>query len=598
MQCILILRKDSLFIESPFLMILIGGLIIMKYDDILSHLSGYKDEGVVPMHMPGAKRNKQMIKEYMNDATNPYEMDITEIDGFDNMHNAEEIIKDAFEQTARLYGADESLFLVNGSTAGNMAAICGVTNKGDKVIVARNCHISVYNAIILNELQPTYIYPEYNLQYGFFEGITLQEIKSVVENNKEKCNYSAVIITSPTYEGNVSQISEIAQYLHNYNIPLIVDEAHGAHFKFSKAFPKTAVECGADIVINSVHKTLPSLTQTAVMHINYGYVNVEKVKRYWNIYQSTSPSYILMGSIHRCMSIIENAGEKIFKYYVIRLNKLRENLKKLNNIKLIETDDISKIVLGVDNAKDLYNTLLEKYKIQLEMSSLKYVIAMTSVFDSDEYYKRFYTALYEIDKEISEEVKIFSEEEVSKEVEIFNGKEIVEKVKSFNGKKVGKDVKVLNDEEEVCKNVKIGNNDLEENANTNKSDYDFKEISKESNGDILDFGNKNDVNEVEEINIENKINIENICAMSISEALHLKDENGCDEIGMNSGELYGRISSEMVYVYPPGIPILCPGEVITQQIADRVKAAIGAGLDVVGVKVRENESEGVFLCLK
>lgn len=142
----------------------------VKYNDILSKLDKYKDENIVPMHMPGAKRNKELIELYMGDMGNPYEKDITEINGFDNMHNAETIIKDAFDEAAELYGADESWYLVNGSTAGNMSAICGVTHKNDVVIMARNCHISVYNAVILNELNPVYIYPEYDEEYGYYKG--------------------------------------------------------------------------------------------------------------------------------------------------------------------------------------------------------------------------------------------------------------------------------------------------------------------------------------------------------------------------------------------------------------------------------------------
>lgn len=480
-----------------------------KYDDLISHLKEYSNSGIVPMHMPGAKRNDKLIEKYMSDMGNPYEIDITEIDGFDNMHNADGIIKKAFEKTAALYGADESLFLVNGSTAGNMAAICGVTDKGDCIIVARNCHISVYNAVILNELDASYVYPQYDDEYGFYKGISLGEIKAAVEKNKNK-DIKAVVITSPTYEGNVSDIRAIASYLHGYNIPLIVDEAHGAHFKFSGEFPKTAVEQGADIVINSVHKTLPSLTQTAVMHINYGYVNVSKVKRYWNIYQSTSPSYILMGSIDRCMSIIHKDGEYLFEKYTEQLKILRSRLEKLNNIRLIASDDISKIVIGCDNAKKLYDILLNKYGIQLEMSSLRYAIAMTSVFDTKEYYDRLYNALSEIDKCYDE---VIAEKD--------NNKLVLEGTERIN---------------------------------------------------IAGFNNK--------------------CAMRIADALRKGDRNGYDKIMLTDCSLYGRISAKLVYVYPPGIPILCPGELISENVVNIINKAIDNGLEVVGI------DKGAMICLK
>ena len=479
-----------------------------QYDDMLGKLEAYSKENIVPMHMPGAKRNSELIGRYMDDMPAPYDIDITEIDGFDNMHNADGMIKKAFEKTAALYGADESLFLVNGSTAGNMAAICGVTDKGDSIIVARNCHISVYNAIILNELDANYVYPQYDDEYGYYKGISLREIKDTVEKNESMGkDIKAVVITSPTYEGNVSDIKNIAAYLHEHNIPLIVDEAHGAHFKFSCEFPQTAVE--ADIVINSVHKTLPSLTQTAVMHINYGYVNVSKVKRYWNIYQSTSPSYILMGSIDRCMSIIEKDGEYLFENYISKLKILRNKLGQLKNIKLIDSDDISKIVIGCDNAKKLYDILLKKYGIQLEMSSLKYAIAMTSIFDSAEYYDRFYNALCEIDR-------------------MYN--DIISESNSVN----------------------------------------------------------NNQNYAERYNIFNTTS-------SIKKA--------------DDSSLYGRISAKMVYVYPPGIPILCPGEIISENVVNIISKAIDNGLEVVGLednlkdsrndKDTKNEGcKGAFVCLK
>lgn len=489
-----------------------------QYDDMLGKLEAYSKENIVPMHMPGAKRNSELIGRYMDDMPAPYDIDITEIDGFDNMHNADGMIKKAFEKTAVLYGADESLFLVNGSTAGNMAAICGVTDKGDSIIVARNCHISVYNAIILNELDVNYVYPQYDDEYGYYKGISLREIKDTVEKNESMGkDIKAVVITSPTYEGNVSDIKNIAAYLHEHNIPLIVDEAHGAHFKFSCEFPQTAVEQGADIVINSVHKTLPSLTQTAVMHINYGYVNVSKVKRYWNIYQSTSPSYILMGSIDRCMSIIEKDGEYLFENYISKLKILRNKLGQLKNIKLIDSDDISKIVIGCDNAKKLYDILLNEYGIQLEMSSLKYAIAMTSIFDSAEYYDRFYNALCEIDRR-------------------------------YNANNINNSA---NNNQNYAERYNIFNN----TSSIKKADIKVN---------IADFKNE--------------------ALMSIAKALNEGDKNGYDKIMMNDSSLYGRISAKMVYVYPPGIPILCPGEIISENVVNIISKAIDHGLEVVGLE--------------
>lgn len=527
----------------------------VKYNDILSKLDKYKDENIVPMHMPGAKRNKELIELYMGDMGNPYEKDITEINGFDNMHNAETIIKDAFDEAAELYGADESWYLVNGSTAGNMSAICGVTHKNDVVIMARNCHISVYNAVILNELNPVYIYPEYDEEYGYYKGITLKEIKFIVDkysSDHDRNDIKAVILTSPTYEGNVSDIKSIAEYLHQYNIPLIVDEAHGAHFNFSESFPQSAVKSGADVVINSVHKTLPSLTQTAIMHINYGIVDVERIRRYWNIYQSTSPSYILMSSIARSLSIVKNDGDKLFAEYVDKLTILRNGLSELKHIRLINTDDISKLVLGYKDAKWLYDTLFYKYKIQLEMSSIKYVIAMTSIFDSQEYYDRFLAALKEIDEELDNRF-------------LAALKEIDESISKYDREDI------LNSK--VDKDLDNRFNSIHNGEADNRLNY--SSINNQDNG--------------------NKINVADFRdeqTLTIAEAFNRRDLSGCDEIQMNNEKIYGKISGESVYVYPPGIPILCPGEVITRKIIAILEAAGEAGLEVVGVK------EGALLCLR
>lgn len=531
----------------------------VKYNDILSKLDKYKDENIVPMHMPGAKRNKELIELYMGDMGNPYEKDITEINGFDNMHNAETIIKDAFDEAAELYGADESWYLVNGSTAGNMSAICGVTHKNDVVIMARNCHISVYNAVILNELNPVYIYPEYDEEYGYYKGITLKEIKVIVDkysSDHDRNDIKAVILTSPTYEGNVSDIKSIAEYLHQYNIPLIVDEAHGAHFNFSESFPQSAVKCGADIVINSVHKTLPSLTQTAIMHINYGIVDVERIRRYWNIYQSTSPSYILMSSIARSLSIVKNDGDKLFAEYVDKLTILRNGLSELKHIRLINTDDISKLVLGYKDAKWLYDTLFYKYKIQLEMSSIKYVIAMTSIFDSQEYYDRFLAALKEIDEELDNRV-LATLKEIDEEID--------ESISKY-------------DREDIL-NSKV-DKDL---------DNRFNSIH---NGEADNRLNYSSINNQDNGNKINVVDFRDEQALTIAQAFNRRDLSGCDEIQMNNEKIYGKISGESVYVYPPGIPILCPGEVITRKIIAILEAAGEAGLEVVGVK------EGALLCLR
>ena len=463
--------------------------------DILAKLEDYSKAGYVPMHMPGGKRNT----EYASTS----ELDITEIDGFDNMHNAEGIIKNASDRAARLYRADKTLMLVNGSTAGILSAVCGATKRKGKIIVARNCHVSVYNALIIAQLEPVYVIPEVDESTGIYRGLTLEQVRKCVESNRDA---QAVIITSPTYEGVVSEVREIASYLHEKGIPLIVDEAHGAHFEFSEEFPESAVEAGADIVINSIHKTLPALTQTALLHISGNYVDYDKVERFWNIYQTTSPSYILMASIDRCMGIIEEHGDYIFKEYINRLKKLRENIAKLKNIKLHDSDDISKIILICDDGKHLYDRLLKEYKVQLEMASFKYAIAMTSVADKQEYYDRFLKALQEIDESWK-----------AKE------KQVIEANEDSSGY-------AINNKPEVC--------------------------------------------------------------MCPADAIDLVDENGYEDLSVNSPYICGRISVSSVLIYPPGMPVVNVGERITDDVCRIINNAIDTGLEVPGLK------EGKIRCLR
>ena len=225
----------------------------MLYDK----LKKYSKSGVYPFHMPGHKRNTAL-----SDGTMPYGIDLTEIDGFDNLHNAEGCILEVQNLAERLYNVKKAFLLVNGATGGILSAVRAMTNRGDKVLVARNSHKSVYNALEICGLEPEYIVPAVDDEFGINCSITpLQVEKAIVKNPNTKL----LIITSPTYEGVVSDIKEICRIAHLHNVMVLVDEAHGAHFPFSKSLPSEAVASGADAAVASLHKTLPSLTQTALL---------------------------------------------------------------------------------------------------------------------------------------------------------------------------------------------------------------------------------------------------------------------------------------------------------------------------------------------
>lgn len=458
-------------------------------------------EDILPMHMPGSKRNSELVS-----MPDPFKMDITEITGFDNLHNATGIIKECAIEAARIFGADETCLLVNGSTAGVMAAICGATHSGDKVLVARNVHRSVINALYLGQLNPEYIFPEMKYpEAGIYGAVKSEDIEEAFKGSND---IKAVIITSPTYEGIVSDISAISEIVHRYGAVLIVDQAHGAHFGFNEEFPESAVRQGADAVITSVHKTLPALTQTALLHINRGRIDADRVKMFWNMFQSTSPSYILMGSIDNCVTILKEKGDYLFKKYVERLKKLRNEIDKLKYINLLPVDDISKIVLLVNDGGEFARQLRQIYKIELEMASEKYVIAMTSMGDTDEGYARFLQALREMDRE-------------EYQIQSAGFQSIDDNMKCKDGQ---------------CSGVQYSG-----------------------------------------VQSSNRELVHPEIAMSIYEALNSPTEMS------DFDNSVGRIAGEAVCIYPPGINLVNPGEVITEGVVNALKAGLKDGLEILGM---------------
>ena len=264
---------------------------------LYKELENYGNSDFYPFHMPGHKRNKACVE-----GDFPIERDITEIDGFDDLHHSEGILLEAQNALSRLYGTKRSFFSVNGSTAGLLAAISASVKKGGRILTARNCHKAVYHAIYLRDLVPTYIYPQSDSDLGINGAISVSRVERYLEENPK---IEAVLITSPTYDGVVSDVRQIAEAAHKHGIPLIVDEAHGAHFRFSDYFPVSATDLGADVVIQSFHKTLPAMTQTAVLHLCSERVSEKLIRRFLGIYETSSPSYILMSSLDACVAKLE-----------------------------------------------------------------------------------------------------------------------------------------------------------------------------------------------------------------------------------------------------------------------------------------------------
>jgi arginine/lysine/ornithine decarboxylase len=380
--------------------------------------------------------------------------------------------------------------LVNGATCGIMSAIGALTSRGDRVLIARNCHISVYRAVKLFGLKPEYILPEYAEENGVklpvFGSIFPESIEDKLTQNPD---ISLVVLTSPTYEGVVSDIKSISEICKKHGARLFVDEAHGAHFPFNRAFPESSVDCGADISVVSLHKTLPSLTQTALLLTNNTDYD-SALREQLAIFQTSSPSYVLMSSVESCLDYIsENSSE--FESYIKRLSEFEKSAKALNNLKVLFREDNN--VYAYDRGKLVISTigtsisgtqlaemLRNDYKIETEMSAEDYIIAMTSVCDTDEGFERLINALKAIDKRI----------------------EKAENSKNLN---------ILSLPQKACEPFE--------------------------------------------------------CSDKIGKVLDITDCNG-------------KISLEDVFAYPPGIPLIVSGEIVTDDIINQVKTLADNNISV------------------
>jgi arginine/lysine/ornithine decarboxylase len=329
-----------------------------------------------PFHMPGHKRNAQF-------GIIGSEIDITEIDGFDNLNSPSGVLRDLERSLADLYKARDCCISVNGATGGIFAAISAVSNEGDTIIIARNCHKSVYNACMINRLNVVYIEPEYDGNYMLYGRVTQETVDKALSSCKNVC---AVVITSPTYDGIVSNIK--------CDAPLIIDSAHGAHFGFNVAFPDRP---HGDIIIHSLHKTLPALTQTAAVLTNNGKY-IESVRKYIHIYQSSSPSYVLLNSVDRCADYFKNSKES-FNSFINMLNGFYKELDGIENVEYLKNDDISRLIISAKGYTGMELAAhLRRHGIEPEGASYRYVTLIATVCDTQAGFDLLLNALKALDK--------------------------------------------------------------------------------------------------------------------------------------------------------------------------------------------------------
>lgn len=385
------------------------------YDGLLKYIR----ENNVSFHMPGHKNGRGILKinERPDFKDNLLLIDQTEVPGLDNLHLPEGIIQEAQEYAARAFRSDYSYFLVNGTTSGVYSMILGVTNHGDKIIVPRNSHRSVAGALIIGGLWPVYYEPDVDLEKGIAVSVSLKKIEQAILENPDA---KAVLVTNPTFYGTCSDIEAIAELVHKHNMVFLVDEAHGAHLPFNKRLPINAMDAGADISAQSAHKTLSSFTQSSMLHVRKGRVDIEKIEFMLRLTQTTSPSYILMASLDMARYQMEEHGEELLNNLLDMVDDFRDKVNTIPYIYCFGREiigqysvadfDPTKVTINFKNfgipGTRIADILRKQYKIQVELSDLYNILAIGTIADEREDYERLYDAIYDIS------VKYGSEREV------------------------------------------------------------------------------------------------------------------------------------------------------------------------------------------
>jgi arginine/lysine/ornithine decarboxylase len=352
-------------------------------------LNEYRKSNRISMHIPGHKEccgdNLTELESIMG--KDAVKCDITEIEGFDDYHEPEGIIKEAEMLAADLFGSDETHFLINGTTAGIMAAVASVAFEGERIAVSRDSHKSVIRGLIVSGAEPVFIDPFIDDETGLPCGISCSELENIMSYGGIK----AVVLSNPSYYGTYSDLRAVVDTAHRYGAAVIVDEAHGAHLKFaSQPYLPDAMSAGADISVQSTHKMLGSLTQSSMLHVQGERIDRKRLFFNVRLFSSTSPSYLLMASldaVRHCMALSGNAiWKKIIEMteeYADRISEIRGitcvrefrgadgRIKKTDSGRLL----ISALECGLDGYS-LSHMLYEKYNIDTELADDRYVLAV------------------------------------------------------------------------------------------------------------------------------------------------------------------------------------------------------------------------------
>lgn len=379
---------------------------------IYAALVKYVQENNIRLHMPGHVGRGILAQELKNIAL----LDVTEVPGLDDLHISNQAIEEARLLLARAFGARESFFLVNGATSGIHTLMMSLTSDQQKVLVPRNAHRSLFGGMVLSGAMPVYIPCQFNKDLGIALSVLPQDVEDLLRLNRDA---EAVFLTSPSYYGTTCFLQQIAAIVRSYNKILAVDEAHGSHFPFHDLYPQSALQAGADMVINGLHKTLPVLNQGACLHMADEMPFDQQTKTAYSLLTTTSPSYPILASIDLARCFMEKQGEKLLARALEMSIKFRHKIRELKGIKCVNEElrfipgvnevDPLKVLIEVKDTGlsgfEVERMLREKYRIQVEMADHYFILPMFSIFHEPEDWQRLYQSLKIITEQYTDRKK-------------------------------------------------------------------------------------------------------------------------------------------------------------------------------------------------
>lgn len=342
---------------------------------ILDMLKGYYKKQRISFCMPGHKNGSGLCADFSS-----FSLDTTELADTDNLQNPTGAVLLAKKKAAEFYKSDETFFLVNGSTGGIHTMLKSVCDFGDTVLVSRAIHVSVINACILFGINPVFIEQEIIPEFNIPGDINPENLKSLIKKYKPK----AVFVTSPNYFGVSLNVSEISKITHSFDIPLLVDEAHGAHFCADKnLFPEPAIVAGADMVVQSAHKTLNAPNQTAFLHLKSDKIDAHKVQTVLNMLQTSSPSYLMCAALDYARYELSSSGKEMWQDAIKNAKDLKKKISPYYKVlKDVQNADCTRIVINLSGYRctgyELSDILRLRYNIDIEMADAKNLVLIAT----------------------------------------------------------------------------------------------------------------------------------------------------------------------------------------------------------------------------